>query len=247
MSLLTNLVAYWKLDESSGTRADAHSSYDLTAVNSPGSTTGKLGDAVALAAASSQYLSSAASALQVGTGSISFACWLRVSSLSAHRPVATKGAGNDMSAANATGYNLQIRTTGEVMSVFGDAANSTRLVNSSGVGEILTDTTYHLAYVIDRAAHEARVYKNTSLILTQDISSRAGDCSSSSNFHLGANSSVVNCLDGWIDECGVWSRALTAPEVTTLYNSGNGLAYPFATGSLFRSRVFHSPAIRSLA
>ncbi|NTW33483.1 MAG: LamG domain-containing protein [Bacteroidetes bacterium] len=30
-----------------------------------------------------------------------------------------------------------------------------------------------------------------------------------------------------VDEIGVWSRALTAQEVTTLYNSGNGLQYPF--------------------
>lgn len=32
---------------------------------------------------------------------------------------------------------------------------------------------------------------------------------------------------GDVDEVGIWSRALTSAEVTTLYNGGNGLTYPF--------------------
>jgi hypothetical protein len=34
-------------------------------------------------------------------------------------------------------------------------------------------------------------------------------------------------LEGSIDECAIWTRALTSTEVTQLYNSGNGLSYPF--------------------
>jgi hypothetical protein len=34
-------------------------------------------------------------------------------------------------------------------------------------------------------------------------------------------------LNGSIDECAIWTRALTSTEVTQLYNSGNGLSYPF--------------------
>jgi hypothetical protein len=30
-----------------------------------------------------------------------------------------------------------------------------------------------------------------------------------------------------LDEVGFWTRALSAAEVTSLYNSGNGLQYPF--------------------
>ena len=33
---------------------------------------------------------------------------------------------------------------------------------------------------------------------------------------------------GLLDEIGIWSKGLTAYEVGLLYNSGNGLAYPFA-------------------
>jgi sulfur relay (sulfurtransferase) DsrC/TusE family protein len=40
------------------------------------------------------------------------------------------------------------------------------------------------------------------------------------NYNLGA-------MSGKIDEVGIWSRALTSTEVSDLYNSGDGLAYPF--------------------
>jgi len=38
-------------------------------------------------------------------------------------------------------------------------------------------------------------------------------------------------FDGLIDEVGIWSRALNSTEVSELYNSGSGLAYPFTTGT----------------
>lgn len=34
-------------------------------------------------------------------------------------------------------------------------------------------------------------------------------------------------LDGKLDEIGIWNRVITPTEVTTLYNGGTGLSYPF--------------------
>ncbi len=39
-----------------------------------------------------------------------------------------------------------------------------------------------------------------------------------------------NMMKGYIDEPGVWSRALTSTEVLTLYNTGTGSQYPFSSG-----------------
>lgn len=39
-------------------------------------------------------------------------------------------------------------------------------------------------------------------------------------------------FSGLIDEVGIWSKALSSTEVTQLYNSGNGLAYPFLLDKL---------------
>ena len=51
------------------------------------------------------------------------------------------------------------------------------------------------------------------------------DFSGIDNFSLGVerrNNMAVNYFDGNLDELSVWSRALTAAEVSTLHNSGNG-------------------------
>jgi hypothetical protein len=37
-------------------------------------------------------------------------------------------------------------------------------------------------------------------------------------------------LEGNLDEIGIWNRALSGVEITQLYNSGNGLSYPFVEG-----------------
>ena len=39
--------------------------------------------------------------------------------------------------------------------------------------------------------------------------------------------------DGKFDEVGIWNKRLTQSEITSLYNSGNGLAYPFSTSAGF--------------
>lgn len=46
--------------------------------------------------------------------------------------------------------------------------------------------------------------------------------------HIGSNDNdlVGGYFQGQIDEVGVWKRALTAEEVSILYNSGNGFTYP---------------------
>ena len=46
---------------------------------------------------------------------------------------------------------------------------------------------------------------------------------------VGQNTNTVwNLWKGQIDEVGVWKQALSASEIATLYNSGNGLAYDIA-------------------
>ena len=61
-ALTDNLVAYWKLEEASGTRFDeltgcGGGGCDLTANNNPGNAAGKHGNAVQLTLANSQWIS----------------------------------------------------------------------------------------------------------------------------------------------------------------------------------------------
>ena len=56
-SLLTGLVSWWNLDETSGTRADSVGSNHLTDVNTVGYAAGKIGNAASFVAANNETLS----------------------------------------------------------------------------------------------------------------------------------------------------------------------------------------------
>jgi len=45
------------------------------------------------------------------------------------------------------------------------------------------------------------------------------------NFCIGGRESITNSLRGYIDEVGIWNRALSATEIQNLYNSGTGIFY----------------------
>ena len=74
----------------------------------------------------------------------------------------------------------------------------------------------------NNTTHYADVWKNNS----HDGSADFGKAmkTGASTFRLGG---VTLPWNGSIDEMGVWNRILTPTEIGQLYNSGNGLAYPF--------------------
>lgn len=45
--------------------------------------------------------------------------------------------------------------------------------------------------------------------------------------NIGQRNDGSASFDGKIDEVGIWNRTLTSSEITELYNSGNGITYPF--------------------
>jgi Concanavalin A-like lectin/glucanases superfamily len=55
-----------------------------------------------------------------------------------------------------------------------------------------------------------------------------GDLSSSTPFNIGMDETGDPAIIGIIDEIGIWNRALSESEVTSLYNGGIGRTYPFA-------------------
>ena len=55
------------------------------------------------------------------------------------------------------------------------------------------------------------------------------------------NNQYVESMIGKIDEVGIWSRALTSDEISEIYNSGDGITYPFgkdSSNTIFLSNNF---------
>ena len=86
LSLPTNLVAYWRLDEKTGTTAYDTATGGSTADNgtltgSPTWATGKIGNALTFASASSQYVNVPYSTdLNITSNTITIACWAKAAS-----------------------------------------------------------------------------------------------------------------------------------------------------------------------
>ena len=75
------MLACWDFEEASGSRIDHLYEYSLTAVNTPLGVEGKVGNAVQLLRASSQYLVNTDVLIGAFTGAFTFACWVKLLSV----------------------------------------------------------------------------------------------------------------------------------------------------------------------
>lgn len=228
VNLLNDLSAWWRLEELSGTRYDAHTNnLHLTAVNSPGYGQLRQGYAVDLEFSSNQYLyrSSGLDALKPD-GSFSVGGWIRPESNDADINLQVIAAVRQTNP-DASSFCLRRRTTNSQIEFFiaydtswSSAVNSTELVN---VGET--------AFVV--AVYDANVGK---LYLSVngspfDVAS-IGDVTINqvtTEFTLGTRgegASKYSHFDGMLDEFFFYKdRVLNISEVQWLYNNGYGRTY----------------------
>lgn len=219
-SLLTDLVAYWKLDETSGNRADSGpNGLSLTDSGSVGYTTGKQGNA-AVFDGTAKYLGRTSDAYtQTGDIDFTLAGWFRAANTNEGMLVT-----RDLYLARE--YNLQwgLAPGWATFSVW-DATDARRMAHVTG----LTHSTWY--YVVawhDAAENTVNLQINNGTVASTSMvnaAKAAGTC----EFRVGARAYVASegYFNGTIDEVGFWKRVLTADERTALYNSGNGVTYPF--------------------
>ena len=224
MSLLTNLISYWKLDEASGNALDAHGSSPLTDTNSVGSATGKIGNARDFEDGSLQYFEAADSAaLSTGDIDFTFSGWCNLESVNA---------GNLLNSLltkwNTSGNQREylIRTNGPNNNRFEFfvSANGSSAVSVTAPITITTGVWYFFVAWHNSVANTINLQVNNGTVGTTSHSGGVFD--STAVFRLGAEGSgTVSTWDGLIDEVGFWKRTLTAAERARLYNSGSGLPY----------------------
>jgi len=233
MSLLTNLISYWKFDESSGNAADSVGSNTLTNNGSTAFATGKINNGADLEQSSSQSFS-IADASQSGldiAGNWSVSAWIKVESFvggALSMGIINKDVINQRS------YSFSLEDDGKLRGAFcSNLSGSQRSTRNGSHTALSTATWYHVVIVCTVATPAIVFYVNN----TAD-SGAMGDSSATSvvngtaDFYLGFNQregAFGTYFDGIIDEVGIWDRVLTSDEVTSLYNGGAGLAYPFSS------------------
>ena len=219
-SLLTSLVSYWDFNETRGVRVDKLGVNSLANVSvDPGYTSGKLGNA--LTVGNVRVLSH--SGLQFGAGSFTIAGWVKFTALSGTVGVVTKS--------NASGdrqFELQWNS-GISRLRFGISSTSTAtlvaLADATNFGALSTGTWYFVCCWYDATAGQIGIQVNATTPNT--AAHTLGSYAGTQALVFGAFSESLQ-MSGYLDEWGLWSRALTSTERSELYNSGNGKTYPFS-------------------
>jgi len=229
VSLLTNLISYWALDEASGTRVDLHGGHDLTDNNSVGAGTGLVyGTAADFDAASNQFLTLSDHAdLSVGDIDFTLAAWVKLADKGTNRDVAGKGDSDDQE------YSLQYIAANDrfkftVYTSTGFAGATT--VSADAFGSPSTGTWYLVVGWHDATENEIAIRVN----LQSDAASHTtGSYDSNASFAIGiANTNFPGYMDGLIGPVMFWKRRLTLDELNELYNGGAGLPYAAFSGAM---------------
>jgi hypothetical protein len=220
--LLDSLLAYWKLDESSGDAIDSVGSNDGTVSGATQGVTGKIIDSYSFDGINDKVEFGSDSSLDPGTSDFSISLWFKTSTddrdvlwcnggdeVTPRVVLYTKGSSGD--------FEVQIRDSGSsIDSFFSDTD-----------GTFYNGLWHHLVVNLDRDGNVS-FYLDGSSHGVDDISAFDGDTiwSGSSKTTIGNKpNSDTQAFNGLIDEVGYWNRTLNSSEIQALYNSGSGLAY----------------------
>ena len=219
--LKNNLISYWELNESSGTRNDSHGSNHLTDQSTVTSATGKVGKSALFTRANSESLDRNDNAdLSTGDIDFTFAMWVKLTSKSNFMAFLSK-------ANNPVEYEIGYDVTNDrfqfSVSSGGDGgAWPTDIIRANNFGSPSTDTWYYIVAWHDSVNNTINIQVNNGTVDSKSYTSGVFD--GTAVFHLGSWG-TFSYLDGQLDQVGFWKRTLTSLERTLLYNNGSGLSY----------------------
>jgi hypothetical protein len=219
--LIDSLVAYWALDEVSGTQVnDSYASYNGV-TNATVNSVGILGRAETFTRTSSHYAYFGTTVGDMGTDDWSMSCWIYVSDLQS----AENGIMGNWG--SAPYYYLGMTDDNKIMLTTHFTTANIITYSDAAISE---DSWVHVVGTVDRSGYQ-KLYVNGVLQAdSDDVSAHvAVDVSNNRNFNIGNIGGQADgyYFDGRIDEAFLTKGILTQAEVTALYNSGAGLTYPF--------------------
>lgn len=221
----TSLIAYWRMEEASGNRVDSKNSIALVPTGTPGNAAGKNGQAIAFTTAATTYLSAVDSAnLSVGVNQdFSVACWIYFNGV----PTGARGIigkGNASVSYNNCEYLLGTSSTNLIWYV--------RSANINAGITLAATTWYFVVAWYDATADIQYIQVNNGT--PAQFANATGSFDSADPVEVGRQPQWTGStpFDGRIDGLMFWKRVLTTDERTALYNSGNGVDYPFTPATL---------------
>jgi hypothetical protein len=218
-------IAYWRLDEPSGTTAnDEIGTADGTYANTP--TQGVTGlitgtnRAVTLSAASYEHIYVSTGIPAGGADGAALECWVSFATLTTDLYY------------NLIAWGPSSTGTGHMSLTYRHGATAKRLYSEFTDGTTKwalyvawtpsTGTTYHVLASHDYAAETIAVYINGSLQGTMDVSAAAAPLTEPANnpTYIGSSTATVQCLDGTIDEVAIYDHTVSSTRAAAHHTTG---------------------------
>lgn len=224
MALTDNLVAYYKLDETSGsTSIDSTGTNNSTNYNASVNQTGKIDKAYSFNG-SSAYLQSSSQSF-TGNANYTITAWIKTDVANTYQVILSNGIESTKA-----GLKFKINDNNTIGADLANAAGP------SSTSTISTGTWYFVT--LTKSSDTYQIYINgftngSSVTITSSNISVAGTQRISKDV-----SSGTGYFNGLIDEIGIWTRALSSSEIAELYNSGTGLSYPFTPPETSNNNFF---------
>lgn len=196
----TGLVAYWGFDDS---LTDSVGSNVLTASGGNSYVTGKLGTKALQLTGGNTATTFDATISACFAGACSIQIWAKSATIS-----------TGFTPLDAGGSQWSVTAYDTSQAGAYDIGNSGATIN--GTDTLVDDTWFHIVVTSDGGTSPAKMYVNNHAY-TGDLSVALGD---GGQLQIGGATAATITVDA----CAVWNVCLTAQQVSTLYNSGNGLS-----------------------
>lgn len=218
--LLTSLFGYYALEGNSNDSLSTNNGTD-TAV-SYSLSYGKILQGASFNGSTSQILIGSASTHSFfqNTGVFAINLWYKMAN-----NTGTFGLFGNTGTSAEKGIFCYQNSTGQLhLSMVNGSGAASQLLNMT-LPRFFLDTSYHML-TISSDGTILKVYLDGVLKGASTLGTlSSGNSTRALTFgYLNGSSSRLN---GYLDEIGIWSRALNYTEVQSLYNSGSGLTYPF--------------------
>lgn len=221
-----SLVAWWSLDETSGTRNDSHGANHLTDNNTVGYASGKKSNAANFIAANSEYLAiNDNAALSIGSSvNMTIGAWVYLTSKSGNIHIGGKRS------ATVAEYRLLYNSSNDRFEFQGNNGTTTTTVTAISFGSPSLNTWYFVTAGNSTSSSDLWIQVNAG---TRNVSDPSISLIQDNTvpFTIGSTGGSSAFMDGNIDEMFVYKKYLTGDEVTWLYNSGNGREYCEVAGT----------------
>jgi len=219
MALTTDLVSYYKCDDNLATTnvIDAVGTNAATAtVNTLTlSETGLINTGLDLGGTDN------IETFKIPTGDFSISFWINSTSFVNNARLL----GSKQDSAN-YGFRIYVTSAGVMNVNVYDGTTSSAIVGSTALS--IDEGFQHVVLTSDGSNGDTVLYLDNSSVGSDSTGAGYVQPTDTTVLKIGSSLSSDK-FDGVFDEIGIFDKVLTSTEVSELYNSGDGLAYPFTT------------------